>query len=164
LAIDLRFASASDEEFFFSVYASTRVEEMALVDWNVAQKQAFLRMQFRAQDHFYKENYPGAEYQVILLDGQPVGRLYLHRRSDEIRIMDISLLPEQRGHGIGFSVLNKILADAANQNLPVTIHVERFNPALRLYERLGFCLAEDKGVYILMEWKPALLEQNAHAG
>lgn len=144
------------------MYAGTRVEEMDLVDWNAVQKQAFLRMQFRAQDHFYKENYPGAEYQVILLDGQPVGRLYRHRRSDEIRIMDISLLPEHRGQGIGSVVLNKILVDAANHNLPVTIHVERFNPALRLYERLGFCLAEDKGVYILMEWKPSMLEQNVH--
>jgi ribosomal protein S18 acetylase RimI-like enzyme len=164
LAIDLCLALAGDEEFLFSVYAGTRVEEMDLVDWNAAQKQAFLHMQFRAQDHFYKENYPGAEYQVILLDGQPVGRLYLHRRSDEIRIMDITLLPEFRGRGIGTALLRNILEEAVKKCLPVTIHVERFNPALHLYERLGFCLAEDKGVYYFMKWSPTGKEQHETIG
>lgn len=164
MSINLRAITSEDEDFLFAVYVSTRADEMRLTDWDESQKETFLRMQFKAQHQYYIENYPGAEFQIILLDEQPIGRLYIHSRENEIRIMDISLLPEQRGRGIGSSVLNEILANAANHNLPVTIHVERFNPALRLYERLGFYLAEDKGVYILMEWKPALLEQNAHAG
>jgi GNAT superfamily N-acetyltransferase len=137
---------------------------MNLVDWNPAQKENFLRMQFRAQDHFYKENYSGAEYQVILLDGQPVGRLYLHRRSDEIRIMDITLLPPYRKLGIGSYLLEEILKEGASRNLPVTIHVERFNPALHLYARLGFRLAEDKGVYYFMKWSPTRKEQHEAIG
>ena len=163
MIIALRPVLFGDEDFLFSVYAGTRAEEMDLVDWDAAQKRAFLRMQFRAQDQFYKENYTGAEYQVILLDDQPVGRLYIQRRKDEIRIMDISLLPEFRKRGIGSALLNQILDEAARSNLPVTIHVERFNPALHLYERLGFRLQEDKGIYFFMKWLPATMGQHENA-
>lgn len=136
---------------------------MKLVDWSEAQKIAFLRMQFQAQSRYYVENYPGAAFQLILLDGEPVGRLYIHRRQDEIRIMDIALLPEHRRRGIGTFLLNQILEEAKSNSVPVTIHVEQFNPAMQLYERLGFYLKEDRGVYRLLEWSP-MLEVNTHAG
>ena len=157
---NLRPVLPGDEEFLFSVYASTRTEEMDLVDWTTAQKEAFLRMQFRAQDQFYRENYLDAEYLIILKDDQPIGRLYLHRRAEEIRVMDIALLPPYRQMGIGSLLMNQILDEAARNNLPVTIHVERFNPALSLYQRLGFRLAEDRGVYYFMRWLPAIKERN----
>jgi ribosomal protein S18 acetylase RimI-like enzyme len=156
----LRPALAGDEEFLFSVYASTRMEEMALVDWNEAQKDAFLRMQFRAQDQFYRQNYLGAEFSIILKDERPVGRLYLHRQSEEIHILDIALLPPDQRMGIGSSLLQQILDEAARNNLPVTIYVERFNPALSLYQRLGFRLAEDRGVHYFMRWLPPILEED----
>lgn len=159
MTIGLRTALPDDEEFLFSVYASTRIEEMDLVDWTAAQKEAFLRMQFHAQDQYYREVYATATYQVILQEDQRVGRLYLHQRSDEIRVMDIALLPEYRRGGIGSALMTQILEGATRNQLPVTIHVERFNPALHLYERLGFRLAEDKGVYYFMKWLPASLEQ-----
>ena len=121
-------------------------------------------MQFRAQDAFYKENYPGAAYHVILRGEQPAGRLYIQRRKDEIRIMDIALLPHYRRQGIGSHLLNEILQEGARENLPVTIHVERFNPALHLYERLGFRFSEDRGVYYFMKWSPAEKEQHEALG
>lgn len=162
--VNLRPILSGDEEFLFSVYSSTRMDEMALVDWNEAQKESFLRSQFNSQDKYYKENYPGALYQLILLDGQPVGRLYIHKRIDEIRIMDIALLPTFRKQGIGSALIHEILEDAANNHLAVTIHVERFNPALHLYERLGFHLAEDKGVYYFLKWSPKVKEQYDYVG
>ncbi len=151
----LRPETPADREFFFQVYASTRAEELAQVGWDDPQKQAFLRMQFEAQDRYYREHYPGYEFQVIQAGGQPAGRLYLHRRPDEIRIMDISLLPEFRRQGIGTGVLRALLAEAQDKALPVTIHVERFNPALRLYARLGFQQVDDRGVYWFLRWTPA---------
>jgi ribosomal protein S18 acetylase RimI-like enzyme len=162
MSIHLRAIAPEDEESLFAVYSSTRADEMQLVDWEKTQKETFLRMQFNAQTQYYIQNYPGAEFQIIQLEEQPIGRLYIHRRENEIRIMDISLLPEHRGRGIGSSLLNKILAEAANNHLPVTIHVEQFNPAMRLYERLGFCLSEERGVYFLMKWSPALVELEQH--
>jgi ribosomal protein S18 acetylase RimI-like enzyme len=143
-----------DNEFLYRVYASTRQEELAQVDWDTAQKEAFLRMQFEAQAKYYAENYVGAQFQIVLLNDTPVGRLYVVRWAKEIRIMDIALLPEYRGRGIGSALLKEILAEGQARGVPVTIHVERLNPALRLYDRLGFRLAEDKGVHYLLEWTP----------
>ena len=162
MTIDLRAVEMGDEDFLFSVYASTRIDEMARVDWYTEQKEAFLRMQFNAQSQFYIENYPGAEFQVIMLNNRPIGRLYIHGREDEIRIMDIALLPEYRNLGIGSVLLQNILERGKNLNLPVSIHVEQFNPALRLYQRMGFYQNEDKGVYLLMEWSPTRKEEIRH--
>ena len=160
MEINLRDIQPIDKTFLFTVYASTRTDEMALVDWTMEAKSAFLRMQFEAQDQYYKETYQGAQYQIIEYEDEPVGRLYVHRRKNEIRIIDIALLPEFRKQGIGTTLLEGILEEGKSQNLPVTIHVERFNPALHLYERLGFRQIEDKGVYLLMECAPMIMEKN----
>jgi ribosomal protein S18 acetylase RimI-like enzyme len=153
-AITLGPITAGDEAFLYQVYASTRQEEMALVDWDDSQKQAFLHMQFHAQHTFYHAEFPNASYQLILLRGTPVGRLYVDRREHEICILDIALLPEHRRQGIGRGLLEQVLAEADQAGKHVRIHVERFNPALRLYERLGFSRVSDQGVYYLMERSP----------
>jgi ribosomal protein S18 acetylase RimI-like enzyme len=154
VAVELRPVEPGDRELLFRVYASTRTDELAVVPWDDAQKQAFLRAQFDAQDAWYREHYEGASYDVVLIDGEPCGRLYVYRGDAEIRIVDIALLPEQRGIGIGGSLLHELLDEADADGMRVTIHVERLNPALRLYERLGFSVAEDKGVYLLLERQP----------
>jgi len=87
--------------------------------------------------------------------GAPGGRLYVHRGPSEIRVVDIALLPEYRGAGVGTSLLQDLLAEGDAAGKSVTIHVERMNPALRLYERLGFAVAEDKGVYLFLARPPA---------
>ena len=153
-ALTLRPIADDDRDLLYRVYASTREDELAQVAWDEDQKAAFLRMQFDAQYSYYAEHYPNAQFQVILLNGEPIGRLYLERRAREIRIVDIALLPEYRNRGIGSALLHEILAEGQRAGLPVTIHVECFNPALRLYERLGFRKLEDKGVYYFMEKPP----------
>lgn len=142
-------------ELLFRIYASTRAEELSAVAWDDAQKETFLRAQFQAQDRWYREHYATASFDVILVGGEPCGRLYVYRGDSEIRIVDIALLPEHRGVGVGTALLQDLLAEAEASGKRVTIHVERFNPALRLYERLGFAVAEDKGVYLLLERSPA---------
>ena len=152
-AISLRSVRPDDRAFLLSVYASTRELEVAtVVDWDAAQKAAFVRMQFDAQYAYYQENYEGAAFDVILVGGQPAGRLYIHPRDDEIRIMDIALLPEYCNRGIGTTLLHGLQSEAVAAGKPLRIHVERFNPALRLYERLGFRQIDDRGVYLFMEW------------
>jgi len=150
--ITLRPVLPQDEPFLFALYASTRTEELAPVDWDDAQKESFLRMQFAAQQQFYKDRFAQARFDVVLAGDRPIGRLYVDRREDEIRVIDIALLTEHRGAGIGSELLRDLLAEAAGLDKPVRIHVERFNPALRLYERLGFTRVADHGVYYLMEW------------
>jgi ribosomal protein S18 acetylase RimI-like enzyme len=152
--VEFRPIRADDREFLCRLYASTRKEEVARTGWSEAEQETFLRFQFEAQHAFYMEHFAGADFELVLQHGEAIGRLYNDRRNDEIRIIDIALLPEHRGRGIGSALLRGVLAEAQAAGKPVRIHVESFNPALRLYERLGFRKRDDNGVYHLMEWSP----------
>ena len=150
----LRAAVLDDLEFLYQVYAGTRTEELAVTGWDESQKEQFLRMQFDAQHRYYHEVFSTASYQVILSDGQRAGRLYVDRRADVIAIIDIALLPEWRGRGIGGILLREITDEATRVGKPVRIHVEHFNRALTLYQRFGFRKIGDTGIYYHMEWSP----------
>jgi ribosomal protein S18 acetylase RimI-like enzyme len=142
-----------DQEFLAGLYASTREAELAPVPWSADEKAAFLKMQFDAQHRHYQEHYPRARFDLILAADEPIGRLYVDHWPNEVRLIDIALVPAWRNRGIGGRLLRDLMAEAAAAGKPLTIHVERFNPALRLYERLGFRKIEDKEVYHLMEWR-----------
>jgi len=152
-SLSLRPVAPEDTSFLARVYASSRAEELAITDWSEQQKTDFCRRQFDAQSAYYAANYPEASFQIIERDGWPIGRLYVARWEKEIRIVDITLLPEFRGSGIGTQLLRDLQEEARSAGKSLTIHVERFNHALGLYQRLGFREMEDKGVYLLMEWK-----------
>lgn len=148
-----------DLPFLAELYASTRREEVAQTPWSEEERERFLSWQFEAQHKHYQEHYPDCEFLVIEEESSgesvAIGRLYLDRRDEEIRLVDIALLPEHRGQGRGSAVLERVLAEGERRGLPVTIHVEHNNPAMRLYRRLGFEKVEEQGVYHLMEWRPA---------
>lgn len=153
-SVTLRPVTEEDKNFLCSVYTSTRLEELAITGWSAEEKAGFCEMQFLAQDAHYREHYPTAQYSVIISENTAIGRLYIDRWSREIRIMDIALLPEYRGQGIGTYFLRQLMDESTASQKLLSIHVERLNPALRLYERLGFQVAEDKGIYLLMNWQP----------
>ncbi len=153
-ATTLRPITAEDRELLLEIYASTRAQEMAVVPWSEQQKGDFLRFQFDAQHKYYQEHFPRAAFDLILKDGEPIGRLYVDRRDDEIRLIDIALLPEHRGSGLGGAIMRAVLAEGRESGRLVRIHVEHNNPAMRLYRRLGFEKIEEQGVYHLMEWRP----------
>lgn len=153
-AVSLRAATPEDMEFLSRVYAGTRDEELAVTGWDEATKQGFLSQQFRAQHDYYRANYEDTSWDVVLVDGEPAGRLYVARWPETIRIVDISLLPEYRGRGIGERLIKPLLEEAAAAGKSVTIHVEHQNRAMTLYRRLGFQTVQDRGVYALMEWRP----------
>lgn len=148
----LRPITPEDDSFLASLYASTRTQELAVTNWSDEEKGLFCRMQFNAQSAHYRENYPGASFQIIEREATSIGRLYVARWETEIRIIDIALLPGHCGAGIGTKLLKKLQNEARAAGKKLSIHVEQFNPARRLYERLGFQQVEEKGVYLLMEW------------
>lgn len=150
--LHLRPIHAGDEAFLRRVYASSRAAEIALTGWDRVTAEVFLRMQFDAQHHHYRQHYPQARYDIVERDGEPAGRLYVARAQDEIRVIDIALLEAHRGQGIGSTLLGGLLAEAAVKGQRVVIHVEENNPAFTLYERLGFCPAGTQGMYRRMEW------------
>ena len=153
-AVALRPAVPEDRELLFRVYASTREEELAPLPWSPEAKEAFLRQQFDAQDAWWRTHYDGATFEVVVVDGRDAGRLYLWEGETEVRVVDVALLPEARRGGFGTRLLRGVQERARAAGKAVTIHVERMNPALALYERLGFRLIEDKGVYLFLSWSP----------
>jgi ribosomal protein S18 acetylase RimI-like enzyme len=148
----LRPATKADRAFLVELYAGTRAEELALVDWDEETKRAFIEHQFSAQDDHYRANYPGAALDLIEVEGERAGRLYVYRGEEDIRIMDIAVAPAFRGQGIGTALIEELIAEARSSGRSVSIHVEMQNPARGLYERLGFIQIGEHGVYVLMEW------------
>ena len=124
--IGLRAVRVEDEPFLYEVYASTRTEELAAVPWTAEEKEAFLRMQFAAQHTHYRNPtyYPNPTFLVVELDGEPAGRLYLHRSAGEIVIVDIALLPEYRGQGVGTRLMHDLVAEADQTGATMRLHVE----------------------------------------
>jgi GNAT superfamily N-acetyltransferase len=152
----LRPTQPTDEGDLLRIYASTRSEEMALVSWTDAQKDAFLRMQFDAQTSHYLLHYPTAEYYMIVHDGHSIGRLILECSAKSLLIMDIALLPEYRNKGIGTAILRDLMDKARQEDLPLVLRVEFFNPAIRLYQRFGFVKTREvNSVYQEMVWTPS---------
>jgi ribosomal protein S18 acetylase RimI-like enzyme len=151
--ISFRPVGPDDEAFLLKVYGSTRSEELAAVPWTEAQREEFLKLQLAAQQQHYRSRYPTADHHIILADNVPVGRLYVARLDEQIRIADLALLPEARGRGIGTKIIKDLMAEAAAQGKPVRIYVESFNPSLRLFERLGFSKISEQDFYWLMEWR-----------
>lgn len=152
--ISFRPEEPSDEPFLLQLYASTRASEMQLVPWDTAQKEAFLRSQFALQTHHYRKYYADASFLIVQRDGQDIGRLYVHRSDKCLLVVDIALMPAYRGAGIGGQLMRGVLSEAAAAGKTVQIHVERNNPALRLYQRLRFRVLEDMGIHFRMEWSP----------
>lgn len=154
MGVALRPSAAADETFLLRVYAGTRAEELAQVPWTPEQKAEFVARQFAAQSAHYATHFAGMSADIVLVDGDPAGRLLVMRWPEEIRIVDISLLPEYRGRAVGTGLLRDLQAEAARGGKRLSIHVERFNRALGWYRRLGFAVKQDKEVYLLLEWTP----------
>lgn len=155
-AVRLRAALPADEEFLFSVYAGVRADELAVLDWNDARKDAFLRLQFAHQKADYLRRFPAADLSIIEYSGEPAGRLWVHRSPEEIRLLDIALLPPYRNLGIGSMLIGQLITEAQNHRKPLRHMVHSTNTgAIRLYTRLGFSVLQDVQMYLVMQYLPA---------
>jgi ribosomal protein S18 acetylase RimI-like enzyme len=153
-AVALRPEAPGDRAFLRELYGSTRELEMGVMPWSEDEKRAFLDLQFHAQDVYYHENYTDTDFLVIEVDGERAGRLYIQRAEDAIYVVDIALLPAHRGRGIGRRMMDEIVGEGRAQGKKVSIYVEYYNPARRLYDRLGFRALDTNGVYLRMVWEP----------
>ena len=147
----------ADLEFLEQLYACTREQELAAVPWPDTSKRLFLHQQFTLQHQHYRQHYAGADLLVIEEDDVPIGRVYLHRGAQEIRLMDIALIAQRRHQGLGTAIIGELLHEADTAHCAVTLHVEPNNPAQRLYASLGFVLCENRGVYDFLRREPRLL-------
>ena len=152
----LRDERNEDDTFLRELYASTRIDELAGLGWSPAQREMFLRMQFDFQRTHYRQHYPDASFLIVLFDDQPIGRLYVHYASHDVRVLDIALLPDARGRGVGRWLLENVIEQASRRGAAVTLHVSVGSPAQRLYERLGFRVVSDDAMNVFMERPPSI--------
>jgi ribosomal protein S18 acetylase RimI-like enzyme len=155
-AVTLEPMRPEDDNFVFEVFASTRADELALTGWGPEQKNQFLRMQFAAQKHSYEIDFPQLEHWIIHRDGVPAGRMMVDRSEHEILLVDLALLPQDRGLGLGSLLMAGLIEEASCDGKSIRLHVERFNPALQWYERLQFKVSQETEVYLELIWKPGL--------
>ena len=148
-AVDL----LDDEEFLFQLYSSTR-DDLGTLGLPQEQLVPLLRMQYAALVAGYSQKYPAATHHIIEFDGLRVGRLLVERRPGEILGIDLAVLPEFRGRGIGGSVIRWLIEEAEERGRAFVLHVARHNPALRLYRRLGGEITHDTGTHFRIEWGP----------
>jgi ribosomal protein S18 acetylase RimI-like enzyme len=164
MRVALRAVRDADQPFLLRLYASTRAEELAALPWSREQKAAFTAQQFAAQTVHYAQQYPAMTADLILLDDTRAGRLLVVRSAGEILIVDISLLPEFRGRGAGSVLLRRLMDEVSATDRRLSLHVERHNRAIGLYERLGLRQVSEYGVYLGMEWDPARARRRSPRG
>jgi len=153
-SLTLRPVTEADEPFLRELYASTREDELAVVPWTAEQKGGFLGMQYLARQRHYQEAFPAAADEVVVSGGQAAGRFTVSRGPSEILVVDLALMPDFRGAGIGTALLEGLIDESVATGTPVDLHVEMFNPARRLYERLGFRAVSESPPYLRMRWSP----------
>lgn len=163
VSAELRPATAEDDSFLRKVFASTRAEVLGLAAWDVAQQQTFLEMQYQAQRRSYRGQFPGADYCIIQCNAVDAGRLIVDRSAQALHLVDISLLPEHRNAGLGTALIRDLQVEAARTGSPVVLHVDKANPARRLYERLGFEQTAGDDIYLEMVWPPSTAQVVAPA-
>jgi ribosomal protein S18 acetylase RimI-like enzyme len=152
-SVVMRPVSEADEEFLIAVYASTRADELAQVQWAEGQQEQFVRWQYGLQRSEYQSRFPDARYCVILVDGRPAGRIWVGTDEQQIRLLDIALLPEFQNRGVGTLLVRQLMDEAAREAKPLRHMVFVLNnDAQRFYERLGFVVIEDLGAYKHMEY------------
>lgn len=149
-AVTFRALQPGDLEFIEHLYATSRAEEMSYSGWPAEQIATFLSMQFKAQHTYYQEHYRGADFLIIELDGQRIGRIYLFWGQTTLNLIEIALLPEFQGRGIGSALIHQQLQRADELGLEVELSVETYNRAQRLYVRAGFHVINETGVYLRM--------------
>jgi ribosomal protein S18 acetylase RimI-like enzyme len=155
MSLEFRPVTSGDRDLLLTLYASTRAQELSQVPWSDEQKQAFVQMQFTAQTRHYEATYPASEHQIVLWEGEAVGRLWVDLGPKSLHVLDLTILPAARGRGIGTAVLQGLLQEGAATGRTISGYVEAWSPAIPLLERLGFRKVEEQGYYLRFAWAGA---------
>ncbi len=158
--ITFRPVHSGDEPFIYRLFFSSRSDLAWITGMSEDMKNLFIYQQFHCEREQMLKEYPDGDFNIVLFAGEPVGRLYVHRGIKVLRIIAMALLPEYRGRGIGGKLLADILEEASRAVKQVRLQVAWYNIAARtLYEKLGFVVVKDAGVYCEMQWTPPTISE-----
>jgi GNAT superfamily N-acetyltransferase len=151
-SITLRPVGAEDEAFLLELYKSSRGDDLRGLGWNENRISEFLEMQYQAQRVFFASDYPNLTDQIILLNGNAIGRMAVYSTTGETRLVDLALIPEQRNKDLGTQLIQAVQEEARAAGRPLRLQVIRFSRAVNLFERLGFARTSETGTHFQMEW------------
>lgn len=155
--VRMRPVNETDDSFLYDVVSSTVRNQFKKMGGDIQIMEPLLRIQYENQTREYRKRFPQASHLIVTINNVDAGRIYLDRNSEEIRILDVTLLPEYRGKGLGAFILKMLEEEAAQNQLPIRIYVEEGNPSLRLFRRLGYQFQGKYGeVHNLLQWTPPL--------
>ena len=141
----------------YELYSAIRAPEFELAPIPADQKEYLLRMQFRGQMSAYAQMYPNSCYHIVLLDGKPVGRLWVAQTEREFHLVDIAIHPSLQKNGIGTALVQRLQREAVVARLSISSCVNRFNPgSLRFHQRLGFAIVRTDEMNYFMQWNPVV--------
>lgn len=157
MTMNLSIASVGPEHerFLYELYADVRAEEVASFGWGVAERDAFLRMQFEMQRKSYDLRYPNANHRIVISEGKPIGRMIVDEGTKEVRLVDLSLIAPFRNRGIGSRLIEELQDGARRTGLPLRLSSLQTNRAIELYRRLGFAIDGTHAPYVSLIWLPA---------
>ena len=152
----LRPETQDDLPFRFALFCRSRPPEWDQVYLPVETLTQVMNHQFWAQTETYLARFPEARFDIIELDGEPIGRIVVNRPGDRIHIVDQAIVPARRGQGLGTAIMRQLMAEAQAEGLFMTLKVSNANdPSMRLYSRLGFEVLTESLEYIEMTWRAA---------
>jgi len=153
-SVTFRPATNADEEFMLELYQSSRGDDLRELGWEESRISEFLSFQYEAQQKFHQTDNQDAVDEIVIVEGQPAGRLIVERREHEIRCVDLAIVPAHRSVGLGTLLLHKLQNEARQLKKPLRLQVIRFSRAVNLFERMGFVRTSETGTHFQMEWRP----------
>lgn len=156
--LTLRPEQPDDLIFRYQLFCDSRTPEWYQVELPDDLRGQLMGHQFDAQTVSYVNEFPAARFDIIELDGRPIGRIVVDREHGDINLVDQAIVPELRNQGLGTAIMTWLIAESVETGLPISLYVANSNdPSLRLYRRLGFETLEDTELYLKMIRHPAPL-------
>lgn len=144
MEIHVREARAADVDFARSLYFETmRAMIESAMGWDQ-----------RRQEASFAEWFNLREAGILVADGRDLGWMQVHRDEHEVSLGSLYVKPEMQRRGIGTHVVRVLIAECRNSSKALTLGVMKLNPAIHLYERLGFRVTheDEQKFYMRLEF------------
>ncbi|MGJ8695239.1 MAG: GNAT family N-acetyltransferase [Verrucomicrobiaceae bacterium] len=155
--VSLRPQTDGDISFIEDLVIAVREREPGFCELAAEERTRILREQSKLQLADYGRKFPQGHFLIIEASGRAIGRFYVNHASDHIRVVELSVLPDYQGHGIGQQLMKSVLAEGTRTGVPVRLSVALGNPAFTFYETLGFRETGRGESHLRMEWKAAAI-------
>ena len=113
-----------------------------------------LKLNIGAQINSFRQQWEPTQVRIITREGADIGWLQSTTTDGELFLAQLFLDAAVQNQGIGTEVMHRLISEATRADRAVTLGVVKINPALRLYERLGFMITHEDDHKFYMRREP----------